>query len=129
VAEVVSARLGEDLLARLDDVRGDASRGAWLTDLVTRDLTSAAPGDCPVPMAGRLTGPLPPETWADTNGGVHGRLCMAPGCHARDAASYGGPPYGTAGCVSPGGVPLCPEHWALVTGSEWARPHTGLPKH
>ena len=44
VADVISARLGKDRLQRRDDARGDASRGAWLADPVTRELNAAAGG-------------------------------------------------------------------------------------
>ena len=49
VAEVISARVGEDLLARVDDVRGDQTRGAWVASLIERELT-----DGPAPASPSL---------------------------------------------------------------------------
>ncbi len=40
MAEVISARVGEDLLARVDDMRGEQARGAWVASLIERELTS-----------------------------------------------------------------------------------------
>ena len=48
MAEVISARVGEDLLARVDDIRGEQTRGAWVTSLIERELTNSPAPASPV---------------------------------------------------------------------------------
>ena len=100
MTEVVSARLSEDLLDRLDIARGEASRGAWLTALATRDLTAAAR-----PAGAKLAGGIP----------CPGVACSHSGCCQRDTARYGDPD-------DFGGLILCPSHAADAVGERYVRP-------
>ncbi len=45
MAEVISARVGEDLLARVDDMRGEQTRGAWGASLIEGELTDGLAAD------------------------------------------------------------------------------------
>lgn len=49
VAEVISARVGEHLLAHVDGIRGEQTRAAWVTSLIERELT-----DGPAPASPSL---------------------------------------------------------------------------
>jgi hypothetical protein len=118
VAEVVSARLGGDLLALLDAARGDASRGAWLTSLITREL-ARPPRSQPAPA------PLPASRAAGSPGAVGvlgpgtaspGVVCFTPGCWQRDTAKYGTRE-----------LPLCPACAHAACGLPYSKPQPELP--
>jgi hypothetical protein len=103
MAEVVSARFGAHLLARLDEVRGDLSRGAWLLSAAEAALlgdppsaaTSARPAGVPSP----------------------GAVCMGPGCWSRDTAKYGLRE-----------LPLCLACFAALFGETYRCSGTAVPK-
>ena len=124
MAEVVSARVGEDLLDRLDHARGDASRGAWLLDLITRELTAAAPSGSP---GARSLGPGIPAP---------GVLCMWAACMSCDSDRYGvtDPAEFTRGGYASQardedkcGLALCQAHAATLEGGVHKAARRELP--
>lgn len=121
MAEVVSARLTEDVLSLLDDARGDASRGAWLTELVARELSGGGSQGRPAPGA-RSLGPGIPAP---------GVACAWPSCWGRDSDRYGvtDPAELTRGGYRDRprdegkcGIVLCKAHAAMLEGREYRRP-------
>jgi hypothetical protein len=111
VAEVVSARMGADLLGRLDEVLGGQTRGAWLLSVAEAALTVVQPpaalGVDPLPLAGGI-----PSL---------GAVCMHAGCWLRDTSRYGDPD-------DHGGLTLCLRHAHDAVGSEYTRPRKPLPR-
>ena len=100
MAEVISARVGEDLLARVDDVRGDQTRGAWVAGLIERELTN---------------NPAPASPLAAISGIGHGEpspgvACMGPTCWERNTSRYG-----------LRRVPLCPACVSALRGETYQR--------
>ena len=100
MAEVISARVGEDLLARVDGIRGEQTRGAWVASLIGRELTN---------------GPAPASPVAAISGISHGEpspgvVCMGPGCWQRSTRRYGARR-----------LPLCDGCKAALTGEPVAR--------
>ena len=100
MAEVISARVGEDLLARVDGIRGEQTRGAWVASLIERELTD---------------GPAPASPVAAISGIGHGEpspgvVCMGPGCWQRDTSRYG-----------LRRVPLCPACVSALRGETYQR--------
>lgn len=100
VAEVISARVGEDLLARVDGIRGDQTRGAWVASLIERELTNGPAPASPVAAISGL-GPGEPSS---------GVVCMGPGCWQRDTSRYG-----------LRRLPLCPACAAALEGRTYQR--------
>ena len=76
---VLQLRVPEDTLNRIDDVRGEDSRSAWLLAVIDRELTGDGP-PAVVPVAGGAADPGVPS---------NGVLCMGPGCWQRDTRKYG----------------------------------------
>jgi hypothetical protein len=103
VAEVVSARFGADLLERLDDVRGDLSRGAWLLSAAEAALSA---GQSPALVSASPAGVPSP-----------GVVCMTPKCMQRDTAKYGLRE-----------LPLCPACLAALFGETYRRRGAAVPK-
>ena len=77
-APVLQLRVPEDTLNRIDKIRGNDTRSAWLQRLIDRELdglaTQAATGGPITLPAGE---PCP------------GAVCSGPGCWNRDTAAYG----------------------------------------
>ena len=133
MAEVVSTRLDAGLLERLDDVRGDASRGAWLAELVTRELTAPSLAGARSPVAAspgsgpRSIGPGLPSP---------GVTCMWAACHFRDTDRYAvedpAELQRTNYRAHPrdedkSGIALCKRHAARLEGRQYAKPLRDLP--
>jgi hypothetical protein len=78
-APVVQVRVPEDTLARIDAIRGDDTRSAWLQRLIDRELAGqqAAPTTSAAALALPDSEPCP------------GVVCSGPGCWNRDTARYG----------------------------------------
>lgn len=102
MAEVISARVGEDLLARVDAARGEDTRGAWLLRLINRQLSGqqATPAPASPSLAAIGTGEPSP-----------GVLCMGPGCWERNTSKFG-----------LRRLPLCPACAAALIGEVYVRP-------
>ena len=100
MAEVISARVGEDLLARVDGIRGEQTRGAWVASLIERELTN---------------NPAPASPVAAISGISHGEpspsvVCMSPTCWERNTSRYG-----------LRRLPLCPACAAALEGRTYKR--------
>lgn len=100
VAEVVSARMGAELLERLD-VRGERTRGAWLLSVAEAALLNGQPAAKPSARPAGIPSP--------------GAVCMGPGCWARDTAKYG-----------LRDLALCPACFAAFFGEAYRRPSAEL---
>jgi hypothetical protein len=79
-APVVQLRVPEDTLARIDAIRGDDTRSAWLQRLIDRELAGPQTGSGPAVSALGAIGPGEPSP---------GVACAGPGCWNRDTARYG----------------------------------------
>ena len=115
MAEVVSTRLDAGLLERLDDVRGEVSRGAWLAEAAARELANGTRVDNRVSIAavaapGDAIGMLGPGTPSP------GVPCYTPKCWQRDTCKYG-----------LRGLPLCHACAAAACGLEYRKPMRDLP--
>jgi hypothetical protein len=84
-APVVQLRVPDDTLARIDDVRGEETRSAWLLGLIDAELTGG--GEAPVPAV--VPGRSSSVSVAGDGEPSHGVLCMGPGCWQRDTRKYG----------------------------------------
>ena len=102
MAEVISARVSEDILAHIDTIRSGQSRGTWLAGFLERGLLDddAGPAASPVrTSSGLLIGePCP------------GVACMCPTCWQRDTTRYGLRK-----------VPICPADAAALEGRVYQR--------
>jgi hypothetical protein len=97
VAEVISARVGEDLLAGVDDMRGEQTRGAWVATLIEGELTDGLAAASPI--AG--LGPGEPSP---------GVVCAGFGCWERNTSRIGLRK-----------LPLCPAWAAALEGCTYRR--------
>lgn len=103
---VVQLRVPEDTLARIDDVRGEESRTAWLLRLAERELTGGTPETdgagqaAPAVAAVKVAGGEPSP----------GVVCFQPGCWQRDTSRFG-----------LRRLPLCPACHAALEGREYHR--------
>jgi len=110
MAEVVSTRLGTGLLERLDDVRGDASRSAWLATILERELTASTSAPVAASRPGAAIGTLGRGTPSP------GVACAGPGCWQRDTSRYG-----------LRGLILCDACAHAACGQPYTRPQRDLP--
>ena len=79
-APVLQLRVPEDTLTRIDELRGDDTRSAWLQRLIDRELNGPQPAPVSVtdsPVVLPADEPCP------------GTVCAGPGCWQRDTARYG----------------------------------------
>jgi hypothetical protein len=127
VAEVISARVGDDLIARIDSARGDASRGAWLADLITRQLDSTTHDESRPPAGLRTIGPGIPAP---------GVMCMWPACFIRDSDRYGATDPAELTRTDhrdrsrdedKAGIALCKHHAATLEGRTYTAPRPDFP--
>jgi hypothetical protein len=104
-------RIPADALARVDDIRGEASRSAWVLGVIMSALTDGEPA------AAAATGPL------SLAGGIPspGAVRIHAGCWQRDTARYGDPD-------DHGGLTLCLAHAHDAVGLKYTRPRKPLPR-
>ena len=130
MAEVVSTRLDAGLLERIDDVRGDASRGAWLAELVTREFDSGRLARVAQSAPGAATGALGPALPSP------GVPCMWAACLQRDTDRYAVEDPGELTRTNyrdhprdedKSGIALCKRHAARLEGRQYAKPLRDLP--
>ena len=112
MAEVISARVGEDLLAGVDDMRGEQTRGAWVATLIEGELTDGLAAASPIAAIAGLR-------QAEPSPGV---VCSGPTCWQRDTSRYG---VRRARCAQP----AQPHSRAAPTGGRSRRgpPHPPRP--
>ena len=77
---VLQLRVPQDVVDRIDAIRGDDTRSAWLQRLIDREL--AGQTATPAPAAPSLA------VIADAEPS-HGGICMTPGCWERNTRKYG----------------------------------------
>ena len=101
-------RVPEDTLARIDHVRGEDTRSAWLLRLIDRELAGQHGGEGVISTssapAAASPGTLGP---GESSPGV---ACSAPGCWNRNTARYG-----------LRRIPLCRACAAALTGKTYLR--------
>jgi hypothetical protein len=107
-APVLQARVSENTLARIDQVRGDDTCSAWLQRLIDRELAGQPAGvavdnDNTAPAAS----PLGAIGMGEPSPGV---VCMGPGCWQRDTSRFG-----------LRRLPLCPACHAALEGRTYQR--------
>ena len=100
MAEVISARVGEDLLARVDGIRGEQTRGAWVAGLIERELANSPAPACPVAAISGLGHSEPSP----------GVVCAGFGCWERNTSRIGLRK-----------LPLCPACAAALKGRTYRR--------
>ena len=99
---VVQLRVPKDTLERIDAIRGDDTRSAWLQRLIDRELAgqTATPAPAAAPSLAAIADGEP----------SHGAICMTPGCWQRDTRKYG-----------LRSLPLCQACAAALNGSTYKR--------
>jgi hypothetical protein len=86
-APVLELRVPEDTLNRIDEVRGDTTRSAWLQHLIDREL-NGQPVD--QPDATGLIAPAAPSLAAIGDGEPSpGAICATPSCWQKNTRKYG----------------------------------------
>ena len=108
MAEVISARIGEDLLTRVDGIRGDQTR-AWVASLIERELLA---GDGERGTTGSAASSLGAIPDGEPSPGV---ACAGPGCWQRSTRRYG-----------TRRLPLCDGCKSALTGEPIQRPATAV---
>jgi hypothetical protein len=105
---VVQFRVPKDTLARIDELRGEATRSAWVSGLIDREL--AGQMTTPAPASAPLTAAAAPLTAIGTGEPSPGVACAGPGCWQRNTSRYG-----------LRRVPLCPACRAALEGRTYQR--------